>query len=95
MFSPRCRKCERVLTFKNISTLRNINGKSIVACKACEEDVIAKLKKDKEVEIYNGHPIYKYDNFFIPYWACVYGFEKIEDCRRRMDDKNIAYFPEV
>jgi hypothetical protein len=43
------------------------------------------------VEEYNGSKIYQVkDGLYIPYLGCHYAFELIEDCRARIDNKNIS-----
>ena len=51
-------------------------------------------KKDFIVEIYNDKPIYcvKIDGEkrYIPYFEANYYFTNIDDCKKRMDTKNVA-----
>lgn len=60
----------------------------------CCEECYQKYLKDRQVGEYNGEPIYKkvWDEkeYFVPYIEARYGFENIEDCKRRMSMKNIA-----
>ena len=60
--------------------------------KHCYEEYI----KQYQVEVYNGNPIYKIDvngiSRYMPYWGASYYFTTIEDCKKRMDIKNIGIF---
>ena len=65
-------------------------GKRTFCCEKCYQ----KYLKDRQVGEYNGTPIYKkvWDGkeYFVPYIEARYGFENIEDCKKRMSMKNIA-----
>ena len=93
MNNLKCVKCNTVLNFSNISTIRNINHKSIKACKNCEENVLTELKKKYYVETYKGQEIYCYDGRFVPYWGCTYYFKTIEEAKYRIDNKTCAVVP--
>ena len=66
------------------------NGKRTFCCEECYQ----KYLKDRQVGEYNGLPIYKkvWDGkeYFVPYIEAWYGFENIEDCKKRMDMTNVA-----
>lgn len=63
----------------------------------CNEACYNKYTKQFEVEVYNGNPIYvvEYNGEirYMPYWFSNYYFTNIEDCKRRIDLKNIAIVP--
>lgn len=56
----------------------------------CYED----YKKDFVVEIYNDRPIYcveiNGEKRYMPYFEARYYFTNIDDCKKRMDMKNVA-----
>lgn len=60
----------------------------------CTEECYEDYKKDFVVEIYNDKPIYcvKIDGEkrYMPYFEANYYFTNIDDCKKRMDMKNIA-----
>lgn len=60
----------------------------------CCEECYQKYLKNRQVGEYNGTPIYKRvvdgKEYFVPYVEAFYGFENIEDCKKRMGMKNIA-----
>ena len=60
----------------------------------CCEKCYQKYLKDRQVDEYNGMPIYKRaldgKEYFVPYIESFYGFENIEDCKKRMSMKNVA-----
>lgn len=66
------------------------SGKRVFCCEKCYQ----KYLKDRQVGEYNGEPIYKKvldgKEYFVPYVEAWYGFENIEDCKKRMGMKNIA-----
>lgn len=59
----------------------------------CKED----YEKDFIVEIYNGKPIYcvevATEKRYMPYLEAAYYFTDTNDCKKRMDAKNISFFP--
>ena len=61
--------------------------------KECYED----YKNQYIVEVYNGQPIYCIEmdgeKRYMPYFEAHYYFTNIDDCKRRMDAKNIAIRP--
>ena len=63
----------------------------------CNEECYNKYIKQFEVEVHNDNPIYavEYDGEirYMPYWFSNYYFTNIEDCKRRIDLKNIAIVP--
>lgn len=72
------------------------SGKRTFCCEKCYQ----KYLKDRQVGEYNGTPIYKkvWDGkeYFVPYIEAWYGFENIEDCKKRMDMTNVAIVdPEI
>ena len=58
--------------------------------KECYED----YKKDFIVEIYNDQPVYcveiDEEKRYMPYFEATYYFTNIDDCKKRMDMKNIS-----
>lgn len=60
----------------------------------CCVECYQKYLKDRQVGEYNGLPIYKkvWDGkeYFVPYIEAWYGFENIEDCKKRMSMINVA-----
>lgn len=66
------------------------SGKETFCCDECYQEYL----KDRQVGEYNGEPIYKKvldgKEYFVPYVEAWYGFENIEDCKKRMGMKNIA-----
>lgn len=63
----------------------------------CGKDCYEQYKKQFEVEVYNGRPIYAIDYLgeirYMPYWLSNYCFTNIEDCKKRMDMNNIGVIP--
>ena len=63
----------------------------------CSQECYEQYKKQFEVEVYNGYPIYAVEYFgevrYMPYWFSNYYFTNIEDCRKRIDMKNIGIIP--
>lgn len=59
-------------------------------CEKCYQEYL----KDRQVGEYNGQPIYKKicvgKEYFVPYVEAFYGFENIEDCKKRMSMTNVA-----
>lgn len=59
-------------------------------CEGCYQNYL----KERQVEEYNGKPIYKKvlngKEYFVPYVEAWYGFENIEDCKKRMSMTNVA-----
>lgn len=43
--------------------------------------------------IYNNVKIYKIDEKYIPYWGSLYYFITLEECKNRIDAKNISVVP--
>lgn len=60
----------------------------------CTEECYNDYKKDFVVEIYNDKPIYciemDSEKRYMPYFESEYYFTTIEDCKKRMDMKNIS-----
>lgn len=92
---PHCRK-EMNSFFRGNFKGRYLNKKlntfrSRYFCtKECYED----YKKDFVVEIYNDKPIYCVEidgeKRYMPYFEANYYFTNIDDCRKRMDMKNVV-----
>lgn len=65
-------------------------SKKLFCCDACYQEYL----KERQVGEYNGTPIYKKiidgKEYYVPYIEARYGFENIEDCKKRMSMKNIA-----
>lgn len=74
---------------KKLDTLR----RRYFCTKECYED----YKNQYIVEIYNDQPIYCIEiggeKRYMPYFEAHYYFTNIDDCKRRMDAKNIAIRP--
>lgn len=66
------------------------SGKRTFCCEECYQ----KYLKDRQVGEYNGLPIYKKvldgKEYFVPYIEAWYGFENIEDCKKRISMTNVA-----
>lgn len=62
----------------------------------CDEECYEKYKKQYEVDIYNGEPIYMVHvdekNVYLPYFESSYYFTNIEDCKKRMDMKTVGIY---
>lgn len=96
---PRCKKCKKEVCDGTIKGYANaIKGteyignamKEIFFC--CYE---CKIRYELQfiVEYYGYKPIYKVNGRYLPYFGCHYYFDNIEDCRKRMDVKNIGICP--
>lgn len=57
----------------------------------CNEKCADEYKESFVSEIYNGKPIYFVGGFYLPYLECSYGFKNIEDCKMRMNMRNVSY----
>ena len=66
------------------------SGKRIFCCEECYQ----KYLKERQIGEYNGNPIYKKvldgKEYFVPYIEAWYGFENIEDCKKRMSMTNVS-----
>lgn len=59
----------------------------------CSEKCYNDYKKRFIVDYINENPIYKVDiDKYAPYLGCPYYFDNIEDCRKRMQIKNIGIY---
>lgn len=86
-----CKECGDIISLYNFSNLRDCDNSRIRRyCKNCDEKEYQYLLKDRFIEEYDDCQIYKKDNLYYPYWGCSYGFEKLEDCKKRIDNKNIS-----
>lgn len=60
----------------------------------CSRECYNDFKKRFEIETYNGNPIYCFDidgeKRYVPYFDSLYYFTTLEDCKKRMDTKNIS-----
>ena len=60
----------------------------------CSRECYEDYKKDFVVEIYNDQPIYCVEidgeKRYMPYFEANYYFTNIDDCKKRMDMKNIT-----
>ena len=93
-----CYQCGREISEEN--SLRNYikyarptleaSRKRPFCCDVCYQ----KYLNERQVGEYNGSPIYKKiidgKEYFVPYIEAWYGFENIEDCKKRMSMKNVA-----
>ena len=63
----------------------------------CSQECYDQYKRHFEVEVYNGYSIYAVECSgeirYMPYWFSNYYFTNIEDCRKRIDMKNIGIVP--
>lgn len=86
-----CKECGDIISLYNFSNLRDCDNSRIGRyCKKCGEEEYQHLLRERFTEEYEGNQIYKKDNLYYPYWGCSYGFEKLEDCKKRIDNKNIS-----
>ncbi len=94
-----CKHCGKELGNANFITFAKSfhtilpNGISVLFCdEACYE----KYKKQYEVDVYNGEPIYMVHvdgkDVYLPYFESPYYFTNIEDCKRRMDMKTVGIY---
>lgn len=96
----KCLNCGKELDECNLKTFTvnfkgyDKNGKRKLFC---DEDCYEQYKKQFEVEVYNGIPIYAIDYFgeirYMPYWFSNYYFKNIEDCKKRMGMNNVGVIP--
>jgi len=90
-----CHNCGCVINFDNICCWRHahqINGARLKKgyCIKCGIKQVDKMKREYFVETYNEHDIYTTDGKFFPYWGCHYFFTRLEDCKTRIDAKEIS-----
>ncbi|MBN3352028.1 hypothetical protein CF086_17170 [Clostridium botulinum] len=87
-----CKKCGIKLNLKNIDTTSvNIDGSKIKRmCKKCSKILESELKNKYFAQEYKMNNIYSKDGKYVPYWGCNYYFKSLEDCKKRIDNKNIA-----
>lgn len=82
---PYCGK-ENVFGFRNHFPV--IGGRKKVFC---NEKCYEKYKEQFFIEEYHENKIYKFilDNkpFYVPYFEAAYGFNSLEDCKKRIDSK--------
>lgn len=61
----------------------------------CTEECYEDYKKNFVVEIYNDKPIYCVEidgeKRYMPYFEANYYFTNIDDCKKRMDMKSVAF----
>ena len=61
------------------------------------ESAAEKYKKQFEVEVYNGCSIYAVEHLgeirYMPWWFSSYYFTNIEDCKKRIDRKEVGIYP--
>jgi hypothetical protein len=92
-----CWQCEKDLGELSFEFFRNayqgyiINGRRKVFC---DENCYNEYWKRFYVETYKGNEIYKasFENEerYIPYRGCSYYFSSLQDCRNRIDQKNVS-----
>lgn len=95
-----CQNCKSTLgnfsfkTFANSFKGYNSRGRRVLFC---NEECYEQYKKNFEVEIYKNAPIYAVicggETRYMPYWFSSYYFTNIDDCRKRIDSKNIGIYP--
>lgn len=63
----------------------------------CNQECYDQYKKQFEVEVYKGCSIYAVEYFgekrYMPWWFSNYYFTNIEDCRKRIDRKEVGIYP--
>lgn len=90
----KCKECGERLTFENISSVKDVDNSRIGAyCKEHGSELENELKQHRLVERYKGNEIYCKDEKYYPYWRCMYHFNTLEDCKKRIDDRHIAFVP--
>lgn len=95
-----CQNCKTLLgdfsfkTFGKYFIGYDSRGKRVLFC---NEDCYEQYKRQYDVEIYKKTTIYAvvYNNEtrYMPYWFSSYYFTNINDCRNRIDMKNIGIYP--
>lgn len=95
-----CQNCKSSLGNFSLKTFASYfkgydeRGKRILFC---SEDCYEQYKKQFEVELYKTTPIYSVicdgEARYMPYWFSSYFFMNIDDCRKRIDSKNIGIYP--
>lgn len=88
-----CCNCDTKLRFSNWGNIRDVNNKPIPCCKDCADIVLSRIKENRFVEEYKGARIYLYKGRYYSYWGCAYSFDSVENCRNRIDMKNVAFVP--
>ena len=82
---PYCCK-ENMLGFRNHFPVMGRRRKIF-----CNEKCYEKYKEQFFVEKYNGNKIYKFilndKPFYVPYFDATYGFNSLEDCKKRINSK--------
>ena len=94
----RCFQCGKEISGKSIlpifckhahATLE-YPSKKLFCCETCYQDYL----KERQVGEYNGVPIYEKiingKKYYVPYIECTYGFESIEDCKKRMSMSSVS-----
>lgn len=94
----RCYQCRKEISEKSMlsifgkymrPTLEH-SKKRLFCCDACYQQYL----KERQVDEYNGIPIYKRiingKEYYVPYVECTYAFQSIEDCKKRMSMSNVA-----
>lgn len=59
----------------------------------CNEECKDKWESQYFVEEYKGNKIYCIEDKYIPYFGATYYFSSLEDCKKRIDQPNIAFAP--
>lgn len=76
------------ISFLNRSYFPIIGGRKKLFC---NENCYEKYKEQFFVEEYHGNKIYKFilddKSFYVPYFGAAYGFNSLEDCKKRIDSK--------
>lgn len=75
---------------RHLNNKLNIFRSKMFCTKECYED----YKKDFVIEVYNEKPIYCMEidgeKRYMPYFEANYYFTNIDDCKKRMDARNVA-----
>lgn len=88
----KCRWCGKPLfkdirlyktTYKHLRLYRNEKSRVFPFC--CEE-CKKEFMKQYEVEEYKGNKIYCVDGGYMPYFDCLYYYNSLEECRKRIDE---------
>ena len=85
-----CPCCNKEVGF-NMKYLKGIgDAKSHRACFECADEYFEKVKSQYFIEEYKGNNIYKWNNFYFPYWEARYAYNSLEQCRNRIDNNTVA-----
>jgi predicted nucleic-acid-binding Zn-ribbon protein len=100
--TQKCKKCDCSLDLSFSSYMSggykkvvDVDGEKVrgMYCGDCGDMAQAELMNSRFIENYNGATIFGKDGNYVPYWGSFYYFKTIEECRIRIDAKNIAVLP--